>query len=58
MDAVETTSKTTQSMRGFVLLAVGFGCMIGYVRLVSLGFVGYLEQGVIESFTRYGDTVE
>lgn len=31
-----------------VMLAVGFGCMIGYVRLVSLGFVGYLEQGVIE----------
>ena len=53
MDAVETTSKTTQSMRGFVLLAVGFGCMIGYVRLVSLGFVGYLEQGVIESVDPY-----
>ena len=53
MDAVETTSKTAQSMRGFVLLAVGFGCMIGYVRLVSLGFVGYLEQGVIESVDPY-----
>ena len=34
MDAVETTSKTAQNMRDFVLLAVGFGCMIGYVRLV------------------------
>lgn len=36
-------------MRKLVALAVGFGCMIGYVRLVSLGFVGYLEQGAVES---------
>ena len=49
----ETTSKSTHGMRDFVLLAVGFGCMIGYVRLVSLGFVGYLEQGVIESVDPY-----
>ena len=49
MDTVETTSRKAQGVRDFVLLAVGFGCMIGYVRLVSLGFVGYLEQGVIES---------
>ena len=35
--------------RRLVLLARGFGCMIGYARMASLGFVGYLSQGVIES---------
>ena len=34
---------------GFIALAVGFGCMLGYVRLASLGFVGYLEQGTVET---------
>ena len=32
-----------------VLLAIGFGCMVGYSRMLSLGFVGYLSQGVYES---------
>ena len=36
-------------VRGYVLLAVGFGCLIGYTRMLSLGFVGYLSNGVIES---------
>ena len=53
MTAGEATSKNAQNMRDFVLLAVGFGCMLGYVRLVSLGFVGYLEQGVVESVDPY-----
>lgn len=36
-------------MRKLITLVIGFGCMIGYVRLVSLGFVGYLDQGTVES---------
>ena len=32
-----------------VLLVIGFGCMVGYSRMLSLGFVGYLSQGVYES---------
>lgn len=36
-------------LRKLVVLVIGFGCMMGYVRLVSLGFVGYLDQGTVES---------
>lgn len=35
--------------RELAFLAVGFGCLIGYTRMLSLGFVGYLSNGVIES---------
>lgn len=36
-------------VREFVLLAIGFGCLIGYTRMLSLGFVGYLSDGVFQS---------
>lgn len=32
-----------------MLLAVGFGCLIAYSRMLSLGFVGYLAQGFMAS---------
>lgn len=42
-------------VREFVLLAVGFGCMVGFARMASLGFVGYFDRGVLESAdTWYG----
>lgn len=37
------------SAREAILLAVGFGCLVGYARMASLGFVGYLSNGVVES---------
>lgn len=37
------------SVRDFVLLALGFGCLIAYSRMASLGFDGYLSGGVIET---------
>lgn len=37
------------SVRRSIMLAFGFGCLVGYVRMVSLGFVGYFSAGVIES---------
>jgi len=39
----------TAGGRELVLLAVGFGCMVGYSRMLSLGFTGYLSDGVISS---------
>ena len=35
--------------RDAILLTVGFGCLVGYARMASLGFVGYLSNGVVES---------
>ncbi len=37
------------SARNLALLAIGFGCMVGYSRMLTLGFVGYLSNGVFES---------
>ena len=39
----------TAGGRELALLAVGFGCMIGYSRMLSLGFTGFLSDGVISS---------
>lgn len=44
-----THAVNRMSSRDFILIAVGFGCLIGYARMVSLGFVGYLDRGVVES---------
>lgn len=44
-----TKTAPSRNARELVSLTVGFACMIAYVRLVSLGFVGYLEQGTVES---------
>ena len=45
----ETQLPDSVQLRDFALLAIGFGCMIGYSRMLSLGFVGYLSDGVIQS---------
>lgn len=39
----------TARLQETVLLAVGFGCLIAYSRMLSLGFVGYLGQGFMAS---------
>lgn len=40
-------------VKDYVLLAVGFGCMIGFVRICSLGFVGYLTYEVSSSLDQW-----
>ena len=49
MDADFSGRVSSPGLGKLSLLAVGFGCMVGYTRMLSLGFVGYLSQGVIES---------
>ena len=39
----------TTSAREYVLLALGLGCTLGYVRMCSLGFVGYLTYEMSSS---------
>ena len=39
----------TLTVRDFVILAVGFGCLIGFARMTSLGFIGYLNGSVVSS---------
>ena len=41
--------RLSPTVRDLVLMVIGFGCMIGFSRMASLGFVGYLSQGVYES---------
>ena len=37
-------------VRDIALLAIGFGCMVGFARMCSLGFVGYLSYEVSSMF--------
>lgn len=39
----------TLDVRDFVIMAVGFGCLIGFARMTSLGFIGYLNGSVASS---------
>ena len=48
-EELESQTDRQPSWRRWILLAIGFGCMVGYVRMTSLGFVGYLSQGVAQS---------
>lgn len=41
------------NVREYVLLAVGYGCMVGFVRICSLGFVGYLTYEVSSSLDQW-----
>ena len=46
---LEPQTDRRPSWQRWILLAIGFGCMVGYVRMNSLGFVGYLSQNVVQS---------
>ncbi len=43
---LSAASPNKGAVRDIALLALGFGCMIGFARMCSLGFVGYLSYEV------------